>query len=300
MKILQMTVVAAVLLVTAGCADTKGSTQTAGTSSVQFDQKIHDQLPEEVRTRGTVRFVTDASYAPMEQFAADGQTVIGFDPDLASALGSVLGIKIEIVVDDFGTAIDNVVTGKYDGVMSSLTDTAEREKKVDFLDYFTAGTSIVVQRGNPRGVTDLKDLCGQVVAAEAGTVQADLLHRSQRGCGTRPITIKEFKTNADALLQLRTGRAIAVLNDFPPASYLATDVRTRSFYQLSSTVQYEPGLFGIAFAKDDTALRDAMRAALDRLIRSGVYTELLQRWSLTSGGLAASSINAGSGTAAGS
>jgi polar amino acid transport system substrate-binding protein len=300
MKIMQMTVVAAVLVALAGCGSTEDSTQTTATSAVRFDQQIHDQLPEEVRIRGTVRFVTDASYAPMEQFAADGRTIIGFDPDLASALSSVLGIKIEMVVDDFGTAIDDVVAGKYDGVLSSLTDTVEREKKVDFVDYFTAGTSIVVQRGNPKGVTDLKDLCGQVVAAEAGTVQADLLRRSQRGCADRPITIKEYKTNADALLQLRTGRAVAVLNDFPPASHLATDVRTRAFYQLSSTVQYEPGLFGIAFAKDDIALRDAMRVALDRLIRSGAYTELLQRWGLTAGGLAASSINAGSGTVPGS
>lgn len=300
MKTMRMTGLVLALTVVAGCGSTMAATQTAATSAVRFDQQIHNQLPEEIRTRGAVRFVTDASYAPMEQFAADGRTIIGFDPDLASALSSVLGIKIEMVVGDFGTAIDDVVAGKYDGVLSSLTDTVDRENKVDFLDYFAAGTSIVVQRGNPKGITDLKDLCGQVVATEAGTIQADLLRRSQHGCDRRPIAIKQYKTNADALLQLRTGRAVAVLNDFPPASYLASDVRTRAYYQLSSTVQYEPGPFGIAFAKDATALRDAMRSALDRLIRSGAYVELLQRWGLVSGGLAASSVNAGSGTSTGS
>ena len=175
-----------------------------------------------------------------------------------------------------------------------MTDTAEREKQVDFIDYFSAGTAVVVQRGNPHGISDLKDLCGQVVAVEKSTVQADLLRRSQSGCGANPILIKKFKTNADAQLQVRTGRAVAILNDYPPAAYLATDAKTRSYYQLASTVQYEPGLLGLAVAKDNRELRDALHAALDVLIRSGRYTELLQRWGLTNGALAASSINAGS------
>ena len=289
---------AAFALALAGCGGQSEDTGTAGTSTavdgVQFDQGIHDKLPQAVRDRGAIRLVTEAGYAPMEQFAADGRTIIGFEPDLANALGSVLGIKVEMTHGDFTTSIDEVVAGKYDGVLSSMTDTLEREKKVDFVNYFTAGTSILVQRGNPKAVSELNDLCGQVVAVEGGTVQADLLRRTQRGCDD-PMTIHAYDTSAEALLQLRTGRAAAVLSDFPPAVYLVTDQRTRSFYQLSSTIQYEPGLFGIAFAKDDTALRDAVRDALDRLIRSGAYTELLERWGLGSGALVSSSINAGSG-----
>jgi polar amino acid transport system substrate-binding protein len=87
---------------------------------------------------------------------------------------------------------------------------------------------------------------------------------------------------------------VALLNDYPPAAYLASDAKTRSFYQLASTTQYEPGLVGLAVAKDNPELRDALHAALDVLMRSGRYTELLQRWGLTSGALTVSSINAGS------
>lgn len=294
--------VVALALVAGGCAGAESATKNGAATSmdgVRFDPTLNAKLPAAARSRGEIRLVTDASYAPMEQFAADGRTIIGFEPDLASALGSVLGIRITMVQGDFDSALDDVGKGTYDGVLSSMNDTPEREKKADFLDYFQAGTSIVVQRGNPRGVTDLKDLCGQVVATEEGTVQDDLLHRSQHGCDDEKMTIREYKTNADALLQLRTGRAVAVLNDYPPAAYLASDVKTRAYYQLASTVQYEPGLFGIAVAKGSSMLRDALRAALDRIIRSGAYTELLQRWGLTGGGLAASSINAGSGSSTG-
>jgi polar amino acid transport system substrate-binding protein len=293
--------VVALALAAGGCANaaTKSQDASASADGVRYDAALNAKLPAAVRSRGAIRLVTFAAYAPMEQLAADGHTIIGFEPDLASALGSVLGIKVEMVQGDFDTALDEVAKGTYDGVLSSMNDTPQREKKADFIDYFQAGTSIVVRRGNPRGISDLNGLCGQVVAAMLDTTQDDLLHRSQHSCGSRKMILKEFKDYDVALLQVRTGRAVAILTDYPPAAYLAGDVKTRGYYQLASTVQYEPGLFGLAVAKNDGALRDALRDALDRLIRSGAYNELLQRWNLIGGGLSASSINAGSGSTGG-
>jgi polar amino acid transport system substrate-binding protein len=285
---------AALALAAGGCGTASAGTDGTATGSVAVDEQVRALLPEAIRQRGSIRLATDPSYAPMESYAADGRTIIGLDADLAAALGSVTGIQVELVAADFGSALDETVRGTYDGVLSSMTDTAEREKQVDFIDYFTAGTAVVVQRGNPSGISDLKDLCGMIVAVERSTVQSDLLRRSQPGCGANKMVIKTFKTNADALLQVRTGRAVAILIDYPPAAHLATDAKTRSFYQLASTVQYEPGLVGLAVAKDNTGLRDALRAALDKLIRSGRYADLLQRWGLTSGALTSSSINGGS------
>jgi polar amino acid transport system substrate-binding protein len=288
-----------VALLLGGCA-TDGATDTPPggvPDTIVVNETIRQSLPAVVRERGTLRFATDPSYAPMESYAADGRTIIGFDADLAAALGSVLGLQVEMVKADFSTALDDTGAGEYDGVLSAMTDTVEREKKADFINYFSAGTSIVVRRGNPSGVTDLKDLCGQVVAVEQSTVQQDLLKRSQRGCGKKPIIIRTFKTNADALLQVRTGRAVAILNDFPPAAELTSEPATRAHYQLASTVQYEPGLYGLAVAKENTELRDALHRALDELMRTGVYNELLLRWGLTTGALEKSSINGGAETA---
>lgn len=281
---------AAVVLLAGGCG-ANSAIDAGSADTIAVNEAIRQSLPDSVRDRGALRFATDPSYAPMESYATDGRTIIGFDADLAAALGSVLGIQIEMVRADFSTALDDTASGEFDGVMSAMTDTVEREEKADFINYFSAGTSIVVRRGNPTGVTDLKDLCGQVVAVEHSTVQEDLLKRSQRRCGKKPIVIRTFKTNADALLQVRTGRAVAILNDFPPAAELTSEPATRAHYQLASTVQYEPGLYGIAVAKNNVQLRDALHKALDELMRTGAYNELLLRWGLTTGALEASSVN---------
>jgi polar amino acid transport system substrate-binding protein len=84
-----------------------------------------------------------------------------------------------------------------------------------------------------------------------------------------------------------------VLNDYPPAAYLTTDPATRSQYQLASTAQYEPGPYGIAVAKDRPDLRDAVRAALGELMRSGVYRAILARWNVSAGAVPAATLNAG-------
>jgi len=170
-------------------------------------------------------------------------------PDLNPEIGRILGVRLQFHNTDFATLLGLVGSGDLNVAISAMTDTPERAKTVDFVDYFSAGTSIVVQRGNPAGITELNDLCGKEVAVESGTTQVDLLSRTQKNCANKPILVKTYPTNSDALVQLRTGRAMAVLNDYPPAVYLVNDVRTRSQYQLASTLQYEPGLYGIVVAK---------------------------------------------------
>lgn len=260
-------------------------------SAVTMDQRLHDRLPAKIKASKVLVVGTDASYAPASSFGPDGRTIIGFEPDLGKEIGKVLGVQLKFTTVDFTDITALLQRDEIDLGISAMTDTAEREKKLDFVNYFSAGTSVVVQRGNPSGVSDVKDLCGKVVAVETGTTQVDLLKRTQANCTSQPITVKTYPTNSDALVQLRTGRVTAVLNDYPPASFLVNDARTKAHYQLASTTQYEPGLYGIAVSKADVQLRDVVRDALDSLIRSGKYAEVLTRWNVQDGAVASATVN---------
>jgi polar amino acid transport system substrate-binding protein len=82
-----------------------------------------------------------------------------------------------------------------------------------------------------------------------------------------------------------------VLNDYPPAVYLVNDIRTRSQYQLASTLQYEPGPYGVFVAKTQPGLRVAVQGALDQLLRSGGYAGILDRWHVRDGAVQQITIN---------
>lgn len=280
---------AAALAATAGCGTTTPEAAADGPSS-QLNEALRDLLPASVRDSGELRVGTDASYPPMSSFGADGRTIIGMEPDLGAELGSILGVKVKFVTTDFTDILPRVASGKLDLGMAAVTDTPERAESVDFVNYFSAGTSILVQRGNPHGVMDIADLCGRVVAVEEGTTQVDLLARAQGNCRA-PMDVRTYPTNSDALLELRTGRAAAVLNDYPPAAYLVTESRTKSHYQLASTTQYEPGLYGVAVPKGARGLRDAVQGAFEQLLRSGVYADVLERWGVENGAVDRISIN---------
>src|SRR6185295_20316471 len=103
---------------------------------------------------------TDATYAPNEFIDSDGKTVVGMDPDLAKAIGAVLHRKVKVVNATFDSIIPGLASGKYDLGMSSFTDTKEREKVVDFVTYFSAGTAFYVKaKGGPK-IASLAALCG--------------------------------------------------------------------------------------------------------------------------------------------
>lgn len=276
---------------TAACGASTPSGASQQGHQPRFDQSLHDQLPQSVRDRGVLRVGTDASYPPMSSFGPDGRTIIGMEPDLGADIGRVLGVRVQFVRTEFTGLLPAVVAGHLDLAMAAITDTPERAKKVDFVNYFSAGTAIVVRHGNPAGVTDIKDLCGKVVAVETGTTQVDLLARAQKNCLGRPIVVKVYNTNSDALVKLRTGRAVAVLNDLSPAIFLVDDPRTRSQYQLASNTQYEPALYGIAVPRSQPGLRDALQGACEELLHTGSYDDVLAHWGVANGAVTRVSIN---------
>jgi polar amino acid transport system substrate-binding protein len=285
-------IVLALTMSLAACGDTTHPAATPAQKG-QFNQSLHNLLPTAIRDRGVLRVGTEASYAPMSAFGPDGHSIIGVEPDLGAEIGRVLGVRVEFRNFSFATLLPDVARGHLDLAISAMTDTPERARTADFVNYFRAGTSIVVRRGNPAGVTELTNLCGKVVAVQSGTTQVDLLARSQKSCGRRPIVVKTYPTNSDALLQLRTGRAVAVLNDLPPAVFLVNDTRTRSQYQLASGNQYEPGTYGIVVAKTQPGLREAVQGALKELKRRRVYDAVLTRWHVQDGAVRQITINSG-------
>src|SRR5207247_6140368 len=115
----------------------------------------------------------EATYAPNEFIGKNGHTVEGMDADLAQALAQVMGLKAKVVNATFDSIIPGLAAHKYDLGMSSFTDTKEREKTVDFVTYFSAGTSFYVKAQGGPTINSLADLCGHTVAVEKGTTQAD-------------------------------------------------------------------------------------------------------------------------------
>ncbi|MDP9436122.1 MAG: ABC transporter substrate-binding protein [Actinomycetota bacterium] len=263
-------------------------------SAAAADAPLADRLPQQVRDAGVLRVGSDIAYAPVEFYDTDGKTVIGIDPDIAAKLGEQLGVEFQFQNGTFDGLITSLRSKRIDVIISAMSDTPERQQQVDFVDYFTAGTSILVKKGNPEGIQGLDDFCGKTIALQRGTTQEEVAAEQAKKCqgAGQPLKVLAFDRDTEALLQVKQGRAVADMNDFPVAAYNAQTSRGGNDFEVVGE-QIEAGPYGIAFRKEDTQLRDAVKEALDAIIENGDYAEVLEKWDVQQGAVQQATVNGG-------
>ena len=277
----------------AACGSSSSSTSSSSTSSTTAsggaDAAIAATVPAAVKSGG-LKVAADASYAPNEFVAKDGKTVVGMDADLAKAIAAVLGVKATIVNAGFDSIIPGLSAGKYNVGMSSFTDTKEREKTVDFVTYFSAGTSFYVKASGGATINGLADLCGKKVAVEKGTTQADDATAQSKKCttaGKSAVTVLTFPDQNGANLALSSGRADVVMADSPVAAYAVK--QSNGQFKLTGTT-YGTAPYGIAIPKN-SGLAKPVLAAVTKLIADGQYKKILTTWGVQDGAITAPVIN---------
>ncbi len=285
------------LLMLSACGSSDSSSSTPSSTAAQLpavkvDPAAAALLPAKYKTAGVLKAATDGTYPPNEFTAEDGKTLQGFDIDLANALGAKLGVKVEIGNTKFDSILTGISGGRYDWALSSMTDNKKRQDTVDFVDYFNAGTSILVKKGNPENISKLEDLCGKNVALESGTVQVKVAEGAKCPPG-QMVNVTQLPDDAAARLQVTTGRAVADLNDFPVAAYSAKTQNDGKAFEVVGD-QYESAPYGVACAKG-TQLDVAVQAALKSLIADGTYDAILKKWDISKGSLTTAAINGGTG-----
>jgi polar amino acid transport system substrate-binding protein len=297
-SVLALLILALCVGVVAGCGSSSssssgGSPASGGSSSTPTtpaaDPAVAKLVPAAIKSKGTLTVAADASYAPNEFIGPDGKTVIGMDADLVKALAAAMGLKADVVNATFDSIIPGLAAGKYDLGASSFTDNKLREKTVDFVDYFVAGTSFYTKASGGASVNTLADLCGHTVAVEKGTTQQTDGTAQGAKCkkaGKPGVTVLVFPDQNGANLALSSGRAQLVMADSPVAAY-GVKKSNGQFKVVGQTYGTAP--YGLAIPK--TGLSKAVLAALEALQKNGTYTKILTTWGVQAGALPKPKIN---------
>lgn len=273
-----------------GLAGATASASQALGGTASLVKSVAAEVPAAIKKKDVLVVAADATYAPNEFIASNGKTVVGMDPELANALGSVMGLKTKVVNATFDTIIPGLQSHKYDLGMSSFTDTKARQQVVDFVTYFSAGTSFYVPaRGGP-AIGSLADLCGHTVAVERGTTQATDATTQNAACkkaGKPGVTVSVYPDQNAANLALSSGRAQVGMADSPVAAYIVKQSGGR--FRLSGK-PYGTAPYGIAIPKG-TGMDKPIRDALDVLMKNGTYKSILTRWGIQQGAISTPKIN---------
>ena len=291
-----LTVASALAL--SGCVDNSqpaatGPASASGTAAavdVKKNDSIAASLPEKIKSAGVLNVGMANNYPPNE-FKDDNGAPAGWSVDLTNALGKVMGLKVNFDIGTFDNILPAVRAGKDDMGMSSCTDTKEREKQVDFLNYYSAG----IQWAAPKGKTvDPNNACGLKVAVQATTYEdTDEVPKKSKACtdaGKPAIQIFKFDAQDQATNALAVGQVDAMSADSPVTLYAIS--KTKDKLQTAGDA-FEVAPYGIPVAKGSD-FTQVLQKALQSLIDDGTYTKILSKWGVEAGGVKTAALNVAS------
>ncbi|MCX2698583.1 transporter substrate-binding domain-containing protein [Ochrobactrum chromiisoli] len=212
---------------------------------------------------------TDIEAKPFD-FAQDGK-YIGFDQDLLAEIAKEVGFKYTVNPMDFGALIPALQTANIDLAISSIFMTDARKKVVDFSDvYFTSALGVLIDSDDAT-IKSGGDLAGKKVASVTGAASTAWL---KENVPTAQVTL--FPQFSNMVMELRAGRAEAVVYDYPYLAYYAKTEGGDEVKLLDKPVG--DGIpVGIAFPKGSDLVAPT-NEALKKIKADGRYDEIYKKW----------------------
>lgn len=218
---------------------------------------------------------TNATYPPFESIDAQGK-VVGFDIDLAYALGKKLNKQVKIQEFAFDALILNLQGHRIDLLLAGMSITPSRSKEIIMLPYYGKDIKkLVLVTAKNEGRSACSSLSKfSSIAVQTGTFQEDYLN-SVPGVNVRP-----FDSTLEVLMEVVYGKspaavlepsiACSVLKDFPNLCATCFDLPEEHW-----TLGY-----GIGVASDNKELAERVSQALQELRQDGTLFKLETKWGL--------------------
>ncbi|MTH52324.1 transporter substrate-binding domain-containing protein [Bacillus mangrovi] len=219
-----------------------------------------------------LKMATSADYPPFEyKDTAKSDEIIGFDVDLAKALGEKLGYEVQVQDMDFNGLIAALQGKQVDMVMAGMTPTAERKKNVDFTDiYYTAKHMIVSPKGS--GIKTVEDLKGKKLGVQLGSIQEG---EAEKIAEEVDVTVENRNRIPELVQELKTKRLdAAIIEDTVAKGYFEKDKELEGF--TLDTSEEEAGS-AIAFQKG-SKYTEEFNKALNEMKENGELEKLVVKW----------------------
>lgn len=216
---------------------------------------------------------TSPDFPPFEFINETTNQIVGIDIDLVKAVARELGYNVEVVPMDFDGLIPALQAGQIDIIASGMTITEERAKVVDFsIPYWRADQALLIAAGSTFRPKGLEDLANKRVGVQTGTTAQFLVEDFINRTGVK-MDVKTYSSYILAVKDLEAGRLDVVVVDSPVANTLAKMYKV----EISSTIETGEQ-YGFAVRKGNTELLNAVNKALDKILKSPEWENIIRKY----------------------
>ena len=222
----------------------------------------------------TIRFGVDASYPPFESKGSDGK-LVGFDIDLGNEICKRVNAKCVWVENDFDGMIPALKAKKFDGVLSSMSMTPQREEQIAFSSkLFNTPTRLVAKKGSGIMPT-AESLKGKSVGVEQGTIQETYAKAHWESAGVKVVP---YQNQDQVYADLLSGRLDGALQDAVQADIGFLKTPRGAGFDFAGGDLNDPKTLGngagIGLRKEDTDLKAKIDKAIADMIKDGTYKKI--------------------------
>lgn len=220
---------------------------------------------------GKLHMSTNAAFPPYEVVKDDG-TFEGIDVEVAGAIAEKLGL--ELVVDDMGfdAALLAAQNGQSDIVMAGVSVTPDRQEVMDFSDSYATGIQVVIVKEGSDVTMD--NLGEKMIGCQKATTGYLYASDTPENGGYGEDHVIAYETGALAVEALKNGQVDCVIIDNEPAkAYVAANE--------GLTILETPWVeedYAIGMKKGNTALLEAVNAAMTELKADGTFQAIVDRY----------------------
>lgn len=232
----------------------------------------------------TLKIGTEGGYPPWSMVDAAGK-VTGFDADVGAALCKELNSDCKFIVQAFDSLIPSLDAKRFDLIISGMSYTPERAKRVNFSIPYAVEDAIfvlpknsdLVGADNEQAIFD--GLAGKTIGVQGGTTHGAFLSKK-----APKTTVKNYETLDQMQIDLDAGRLNGTFADLTSQSKFLHKVGEDNF-ALSKLVikgSSDPETLGYGIAvgihKDNAELKAKVDAALCKLIDDGTVKTASEKW----------------------
>ena len=258
---------AAGVLSLAGCSsNTSASTASSTAASASASAAAANKL-ETIQSNGKLVIALEGAWQPWS-FHDESDTLVGYDVEVSRAIAEKLGLELQIDDMDFDAALLSVQQGKADIAMAGITVTDERMAVMSFSDSYATGIqSVIVPEGSD--IASVDDLAGKKIGTQRGTT--GYLYCSD---DFGEDAVVAYDNGLTAVQALNNGQVDAVVIDNEPAKAY---VESNPGLKILDT-SYAEEDYAIGMAKGNTALLEAVNAALEELKADGTLQAIVDKY----------------------
>lgn len=239
------------------------------------DLSPYEEMNITLPAKGKVLTIgVSATREPLNFVDKDGR-VTGHDGELARIIGAKLHRPVEFSNMKFMSLIPALQSGKIDMIVSGMTATDERRKKVDFSQPYFANAQVMIvkkympSQTEPPKLASVADLKDKRLGVLLGSVHDTYATKTYPNA-----TILQYKSPSDLILAVKSGKIDAALYT---RETLVEILRSDNDLALLGDPLFSVPI-GIGFNKGNDTLREQFNKFLRQIKQSGVYDDMVDRW----------------------